>query len=235
MSRLQLNLIPDVKMDYIKQARTRNLVVTGAVVIGGACLVILILMMATVYGVQKKQLHNSDQAIAKATADLQKIPNLNRILTVQNQLTTLTGLHRSKKISSRIFSYLPAVTPTRVSIGHVSIDYTGDTMQIDGTADTQHTINVFIDTLKFTTYKLGSGSTAKPAFTSVTETSFGITPTGGTFSISLKFDPLLFGNATLDSHEKIIKPDLTVPKRTTTRSVANSSDLFNGQNTGAGQ
>jgi len=230
MPRLQINLLPDSKQQYVKQEHSRNLIISIATLISVICVAIFVIMLITVYGVQKKQISGSNASIAQSEAQLKAIPNFNQILTIQNQLSTLSTLHHSKHVTSRVFDYLVSVTPKKVAVGNISVDLAANTMQIDGTADSQHSVNVFIDTLKYTTYKLGSTSTAKLAFSKVVESTFGINSQGTSYSVSFSFDPALFSNANLDLQKKVIVPKLNVPKQTTTRSAIDdpSSGLFNG-------
>ncbi len=231
-TKAQFNLLPDVKLTAVKSDRTRNLIVSVAVIVSIASAVIFLLSLTTASVLQKKQLADADKEIAVQTAKLQGIAGLDKIITVQNQLETLVDLHKNKHISSRIFTYLPEVTPTQVSLGHLSLDFKTDTMQIDGTAASQKSVNTFIDTLKFTTYTINSGDSPKSAFPSVVETSFSIGATSVSYSLNLTFDPVLFSNANIDSSGRSKAPLLQVPKLTTTRSVTEdpANLLFNGQN-----
>jgi hypothetical protein len=185
--------------------------------------VIFLVMLITVDVVQKKQLSNADKSFANYSKQLASTPNVAQVLTVQNQLQTLIGLHQQKHVASRLFTYLPQVTPTDVRISQFSIDFGQNTMQISGTADSQQATNTFIDTLKFTTYKVDDKDQAKSAFSSVVETSFGVSTTGASYSLTIQFDPILFSNNLGGK-----TPALTVPKKTTTRSVMdNPANLFN--------
>jgi Tfp pilus assembly protein PilN len=229
MSFIQINLLPEVKLKYIKSQRTRNLVVSGSVVASGIAVAILILMMATVYVVQKKQLSGADKDIQNASSQLESIDSLPDILTVQKQLDTLVGLHQSKHVTSRIFSYLPAVTPTNVFVGKLGVDLATNSMKIDGTAKNQAAVNTFIDTLKYTTYTIGTDAQERKAFTKVIESGFGITEDNTSYSLSVTFDPTLFNNNSIDSNGNQVAPKLHVPKTTTTRSVIdNPNSLFDG-------
>ena len=160
-----------------------------------------------------------------------EIYNLDKILTVQNQLVTLSGLHQSKHAASRIFTYMPEFTPSNVNLGNLSLDLADNTMQIDGTADSQKTVNTFVDTLKFTTYNLGSDSTTKTAFPSVVLSSFGIGEGRASFSLNVTFDATLFANNVTDASGNLTTPKLSVPKLTSTRSVLGdpSDVLFDDQ------
>ncbi len=221
--RLQFNLLPDVKQQYLKSQRTQATVVTGAFVVAAIAAFILLFMLTTVYIVNRNQLNDANNKITNANRQLQGIPNLSKILTVQNQLATLPGLHQSKHITSRLYEYLPQLTPTNVHMGKVAIDFTANTMQIEGTADSQKTINTFIDTLKFTTYKSDGNETKKKAFPSVLESQFGLVDGHASYGLTIQFDAALFSN--------LQQIKLTVPAGlSTTRSVLDDPNnaLFNG-------
>lgn len=232
--RAQFNLLPDIKQTGVKLQRTQRLIASTAIVIGLISATIFLLMLLTVYGLQKKQLSDADKNIATYNQKLASTESLGRILTVQNQLTTLSSLHQNKHAASRIFSYMPEVTPSNVNLNNLALDLTANTIQIDGTADSQKSVNTFVDTLKFTTYSLGSDA-GKTAFPSVVLSSFGIGEGQASFSVNISFDPVLFSNHTTDSSGNSVTPKLSVPKLTSTRSVIDNpaNILFNGQ--GGGQ
>ncbi|MDO8591951.1 MAG: hypothetical protein Q7R60_03465 [bacterium] len=236
MSRAQFNLLPDTKLAAVKSSQSRSLLVSIALIVSAASAAIFLILLGINSIVQKKQLNDADKTIATATAKLQSMDGLDKIITVQNQLSTLVDLHKNKHISSRIFSYLPEVTPTQVSLGHLSIDFKSNVMQIDGTALDQKSVNVFIDTLKFTNYIVNSGDSPKSAFPSVVESSFSIGTKNVSYSLNVTFDPALFSNNILDSQGHPKAPSLQVPKLTTTRSITDdpANNLFNGQNSAPG-
>lgn len=155
MSNVQFNLLPDVKMAHVKTMRTRNLVVSISFIASAIAIGLLILLFVSVNIVQKKQMGDADKDITRLTDELKAVPNVETALTSQSQLKSLSGLHKSKHISSRVFSFLPQVVPENVSIGRMSVDFAANTWSIDGTAASQVAVNTFIDTLKFTTYKYG--------------------------------------------------------------------------------
>lgn len=223
--RVQFNLLPDVKQAYIKAQRTKNTISAIAVITAIVSAVIFVLMLSVVYGVNRVQLANADKDINNYKTQLNNIPDLNKVLTVQNQLGTILTLHQNKHVSSRLFDYLPQVTPTNIKMGRLDIDFTANTMQINGTSDSQKSINTFIDTLKFTTYKIDGQDSNKKAFPSVVESSFGLDQKGANYGLTVQFDPALFAN-----NQKVT---LNVPSGlATTRSVLADPGnvLFNGQN-----
>jgi Tfp pilus assembly protein PilN len=234
--KLQFNLLPDVKQEYLKTRQTKRTIITAAVAVTGVALFIMLFMMTTVYVVNKKQLSDANKDIANYSGQLKKIPNLDKILTVQNQLKSLSSLHDQKHKVSRLFNYLPQVTPLNVCIGKIDLDLKGNTLTIDGTSDSQKSINTFIDTLKFTKYDLDGKSTDKYAFPSVVENQFGIDTTSSTdvkcngksapasYQLNVQYDLALFANTNNQTVELKVPQGLV-----TTRSVLdNPSSLFNG-------
>jgi Tfp pilus assembly protein PilN len=148
------------------------------------------------------------------------------VLTIQNQLSALPSLHQTKHVTSRLFDYLPQVTPNNVFIGKLSIDTTANTISITGTADTVESVNKFVDTLKFTQFATkDDADTKSKAFTTVVLSKVDRNERGASYTIDASYDTTLF-----DATKTVA---LIVPKETTTRSILNAPDanstLFNGQ------
>lgn len=220
---IQINLLPDVKLQYLKVRRTQRLVVSVSTLLIVASLFIFVLLIGTVDVFQKKNLSDLNHDISTYTKQLQNTPNLNKILTVQNQLQVLTNLHDQKPAASRLFGYLQQVTPSDASISEFNIDYTQNTISMTGNAGSLDTVNAFTDTLKFTTYKKSDGTSAN-AFTSVVLSAFSRNASGATYTITASFDPNIFSNGTNAS--------LSVPNIISTRSIIEQpTDLFQS-NTG---
>ena len=138
---VQLNLLPDVKLDYIRAQRSRRLVLSISVLVTGIAVLALVLLLL-VDVAQKKHLSDLSRDIQTESSELQQKPDITKILTVQNQLESLTALHSSKPAASRLFSnYLDQVTPAAASSASFNIDFTQQTVTITGTADALSTIN----------------------------------------------------------------------------------------------
>ncbi len=206
---IQINLLPDVKMQYLKVRRTQRLVISISTLLIAASLFVFILLIGTVDVFQKTTLSGLNNNITTYEHQLQNTPNLNRILTVQNQLQVLTSLHNNKPAASRLFSFLQQLTPSSVTISQFNIDYTQNTMSITGNADSLDTVNSYTDTLKFTTYK--NNGTSTDAFNSVVLSQFSRSTSGTTYTITANFDPNIFNSAN--------NVTLTVPSIISTRSV----------------
>jgi Tfp pilus assembly protein PilN len=221
---IQLNLLPDVKLYYIKAQRQRRLVISVSVLVTGSAVVLLLLLLS-VNGLQKKHINDLTKDIKEENSQLEDKPDIDKVLTVQNQLQSLTDLHDAKPAAARVFDYLNQVTPASVSITTLNIDFTQGTATITGTSDSLSNVNKYVDTLKYVTYTTEDSNKAAPAFSNVVLSSFGLS-TGtkdasqaASFTITLSYDKTIF-----DITQKV---KLTVPSATATRSQVNQpSDLF---------
>ena len=223
MSMVQFNLLPDVKLRYIRTQATQKLVYSISFALAMISLAAFAVIFLYVDVLQKKTMSNADNDVKKYTNELREIADLDKILTIQNQLNALVGLHQSKHIVSRLYTYLPELTPANLNIGKLTVDFSASTLLMSGTADSLQTVNTFVDTMKFTTYSLPNQENSQKAFSSVILSTFGKEEKKATYSISVTFDPNLFANSG--------SPILVVPKEYTTRSVIGvpGSEIFNGR------
>lgn len=228
---IQLNLLPDVKIEYLRTTRNKRLVIGISLVVIVVSVAILLLLSSIVYGFQKKNLADLNEDIKTYNEQLKNTPDLDKVLTVQNQLTSLTALHEDKAVVSRLTGYLTQLTPTAVNISQLDIDFAGNTMTIAGSAQQLDVVNTYIDTLKFTTYQTLSADNAPEgeavrAFNDVVLSQFSRNDSGAKYTITLGYDAAIFDVAN--------NVKLTVPKIVSTRSLTEQpTDLF--QSTTEGQ
>lgn len=229
---IQFNLLPDVKLEYIKARRERRLVVSIAVIAVGVSVGLLVLVfMVGVF--QKKHLSDLSADITKESKQLQDKPQINKVLTVQNQLQSIGGLHDGKPSASRLFGYLNELTPAQANITNLEIDFNEHTVLIEGDADALSTVNKYIDTLKFTTYRTNEdkedtlSNDLPKAFSNVVLSTYGVATDEKqqdkpkvTYGVTLAYEPTIFD----------ITKELTLvvpPNKVTTRSqLLQPTDLF---------
>ncbi len=215
---LELNLIPDVKLQAIKAQKLKHLIITLATIISTISIVLTIFMIVYVKFIQQAQINNLDKNINISTNEVNKDKDLNKVLTIQNQLNSLPTIESQTPITSRLFNYLSELVPVNITISDLKIDLTQNSMDMSGGSDTLSTVNQLIDTLKYTNYTY-TGQSPKAAFSSVILSSFGYGTTNSgsgspaQFDITFNFDPTIF------NPQDNIK--LIVPKITTTRSILN--------------
>lgn len=220
---IQFNLLPDVKMQYIKTKSVKRTVITVSILLAATCLAVFVLLFMTVRVFQKVHMTNLQKDIDATTAELRDIKDLDKVLTVQNQLNSLGGLHDKKPVTSRLFTFVAQTTPNQASIGKLDLDYEKTTLIISGTADALSTVNKFVDTMKFCTYTYkntdGTDSTGNKPFKTVVLSNFGRKDKETTYEITMTFDPTIFDVS------KDVK--FSVPKITSTRSETEKpTDLF---------
>jgi Tfp pilus assembly protein PilN len=222
---IQFNLLPDIKIQYLKARRQKHLVMLGSTVVVIFSVAVLAILITVVFGLQKKNISDLSRDINSKSSQLQGTQNLSRMLTVQNQLTSLTALHDNKPVVTRLYSFITQVTPASASISRLDIDFQKNTISMTGAADSLSTINSFTDALKFATYHtVVNSKVEKPSFSAVVLSTFSRSDKGASYTITLSFDPALFSE-----QSDVV---LTVPN-VTTRSNGGSGALF--KNTGTGQ
>lgn len=241
----QLNLLPDVKLQYIKARRQKRLFIGLSAIVSGFFLCIFVALFIYVRFSQRHYIGALTKDISSTTTQLKQKPDLDKILTIQNQLKSLPALHDQKVISSRLFDYLTQATPTTATISDVSVDLQQNTMDIKGNADALSTVNQFADTLKFTEFQApGQNPANGNAFTAVVLKSFAVNSTAGnsqtgkiSYELQFNFQPIIFANIknlpSGNSEDNAVT--LKIPNITTTRSVTENpgnpgpGDLFQDQ------
>ncbi len=232
---IQFNLLPDVKLEYIKARRAQRLVLLGSTIVTVVSVSIMVVLFFGTNVLQRRHISNLHHDIDADSKQLQKVPDLNKILTVQNQLNSLTELHDKKPVAARLGVYLGQLTPNDLSIESLEVNFTDNTISFEGSSNALSVVNKFIDTLKFTTFEADSKS--NKAFSEVVLASFGRSDQeqggGGTkpatYKVTLKFEPTIFDGA----HETQLKvPNLTSSRSSTEKPNAlfkQSDDAAGGQ------
>lgn len=214
---IQFNLLPDVKLEYIRVRRFKRIVTLAAGAIAAGALIITILLFVVVNVLQRQHLNNLSRDIAADSKKLEETEDLDKILTVQNQLNNLTSLHSQKPQATRLSDYLKQITPLNANIAQIDVDFTLSSVSLSGSANSLADVNKFVDTLKFTKYTIGDTAEAS-AFTDVVLSSFGLDFGRASYLITFKFDPVIF-----DSSKEV---KLVVPNTITTRSSTNRPEAL---------
>jgi len=220
---IQINLLPDVKLAYLKAEQTKHAVTVISILASAVSLLIFVPLFLVVHVVQSSSLNSMDANLKSHTSALNSMPDLSKILTIQNQLSVLTGLHDQKAAASRLPDYLSQVTPSAATISNISVDFVQHSMSISGSAPSLDVVNTFVDTLKFTTYTTDANPAATKAFNSVVLAGFSRSSDHATYNITLTYDPPIF-----DITRKV---KLTVPSTVTTRSVTEQPTALFKKNT----
>lgn len=148
---IELNLLPDVKKEFIRAQRTRNTVISIAILatIGAAAIIVLLAM--TVYVLQTATINLQTQSIKDKAKALQGKQEINKYLTVQNQLQNIDALHTTKPLYSRAFNYVQSLNPAapnNVALTEMTLTAEGASLEIEGTANNFAALAVFKTTLE---------------------------------------------------------------------------------------
>ena len=226
---IQFNLLPDVKVQYIKTRRISRLVIIASI------LVVVVAVIATVSFYLRAEEQESRLTTLTGEADSifneirhaeisvlaneanQDNSDINELLTIQAQLIKLTELHEQKVAVERIEGYLQKILPEGVEITSKRLDFDESRFEFSGAVvgseDGQVTslgqANVLIDTIKFTVYVIdGDATTRKHPFILEPPNLSALGGERTTFSLRGTFDPVIFDSQIdYDSIKMIVPPD----------------------------
>lgn len=190
---IQFNLLPDVKKEYVKAKRAKRMILSVATLASAGVVGVTILMFTFVHVAQKRHISDLTDDIQTITTEIKSTENLNDILTVQNQLSILPGLHEAKPETSRVFDYLSFVSPATIRITSADLDTRDSSLKVKGSADSIATINKLVDNFKAVTYAV-VGSDAETRVYSDVVTELSGNNEGANFEISMLYDPVIFSN-----------------------------------------
>lgn len=216
---IQFNLLPDVKIALIKAQRQKRLLISLSTIFSIAAVAIMVLLFLFANVAQKKNINDLTKDIGVENKNLMATEDLNKILTVQNQLSKIDTLHADKVQAKKVFEYIQQVTPANVSVTQLDVDFDATTISLTGKAESLAAVNTYADSLKFTEYTVGTDGDSKRAFSSVVLASFSRNDNTNSYTLTLSFDPLIFT-------EKEVQ--LKVPQMNTSRSNTErpSAEIF---------
>ena len=230
---IQFNLLPDIKKEYIKAKKTKRLIVSSSVLIAAGAIVVTGILFSYVQVAQKGSINDLTEDINKELSSLQSIEDLDKILTIQNQLDKLPELHAQKPHASRLFSYLFQLTPEEIKIQEVDLNFESSRLVLTGSTDSLATANKYVDTLKFATYSYVDEADVEVSGIPFTGVLSDLTRNeeSASYSIEMTFDPTIFDNTK--------EVTLTIPNKVTTRSelgkpsLSGENNLFEDSSGGA--
>lgn len=148
---IELNLLPDVKQEFVHARRQKRLVIATMILISMVAAAVVALLLFYAYGVQNVRQKFADDAITAKSKELNGKKDLVRDLTIQNQLSSLTQLHETKGVYGRLFDYLKVLNPeapNNISISKVTVDTATGTLLVEASAKDYQAVTVFKDTLQ---------------------------------------------------------------------------------------
>jgi hypothetical protein len=107
---IQINLIPDVKQEFLKAEKARRMAISFSIIVILAA-VGLAVLLGVLWGIQSVRGALVQDGIKKEYATLSQVADVNDLVTIQNQLAHVDAIHQDKARDSRIFTILQAINP----------------------------------------------------------------------------------------------------------------------------
>jgi len=227
---IQFNLLPEIKIEYLRTKKLKRKILIFASASIGLSVLVSASLYGVVFGVQPQRLKSLENSIQSISSEIKSTKDLNKILTIQNQLSKIDGLHKDKPSVMKLFTYVTQITPSLISVQSLNVMFDTPTIEVSGQAPKVEEMNKYIDTLKFTTIDYGDGGdNSKKAFNQVVLSSYSINEKGVGFRINFNYEPDIF----MSDKENL---KLVVPKITSTRSATERpADLFKVNETPTGE
>ncbi len=234
---IQLNLLPDLKKEFVKSQKNKAFVMSMSLLVTIGAIGLSALLFVYVNFIQTVQVNLATDDIKQKTATLKKVQDIDKYLTIQNQLSSIPQLHDAKGAYSRLFTFLNVLNPSppnNINLNNLQVVEGEKSITFTGTTATFQTLNVFVDTLKNAEVSYKAPGATDPVsdkmFPQVLVQSSGLSKQSGanvvTFTVKAVYNDPVFD---VRNTEVVAK----VPNIITTSSVTGSPTLFNGA--GGGQ
>ena len=133
---IEINLLPNVKRELLKTRAMRNRVISISFLVGGASIAAVV-VLALILGSQIAAEAVQNGVVKDRNDKLMAVEDLNKVVTIQHQLTKINEQHSGKKINSRVFDVVTAVNPVapnNVSFSDIKVNPESKTITLEGSA-----------------------------------------------------------------------------------------------------
>ena len=133
---IEINLLPNVKRELLKTRAMRNRVISISFLVGGASIAAVV-VLTLILGSQIAAEAVQNGVIKDRSDKLMAVEDLNKVVTIQHQLTKINEQHSGKKINSRVFDVVTAVNPVapnNVSFSDIKVNPESKTITLEGSA-----------------------------------------------------------------------------------------------------
>lgn len=158
---IEINLVPDVKLEYIRTRMMRDYVVSVSIIVG-ISVVSLAIILGVVLGTQLITERVQDGTIKTENDKLMKVADLDKTVTIQQQLETIDKQQSSKRIKSRLFDSIMMINPPApndIRISVLKLDPEEQKVTIEGSAANGYiALETFKKTITNTFVQVGADS-----------------------------------------------------------------------------
>lgn len=228
---IQLNLLPDVKKEFLRAQSARRKTIALSILVTIIAAGLTVVAALYVYAVQNGIMYLQTQDIKGKSSQLSSVKDIDKYLTIQNQLAQLSSLHGNKNNFSRLIDFLPRLNPAppqNIVLTNLEVEANAKTIVFKGRVSDYGALTTFKDTLSNATFtyvhdgqnveatKLFSDVKIDSALYEKTNTSAGVT-----FTATVLYDPAVFEQTNTNV-------SVTVPNKETTGSVVGAPAIFGG-------
>lgn len=235
---IQLNLLPDIKKEFINAQKTRALVMSSSIIVTLVAIALSVLLFVYVTFLQQFQITLATNDIKSKEQQLNGITDLGKYLTIQNQLAALPDLHANKGLYSRLLNFLPVLNPNapnNIVLSQLQVTTSDKLVVLTGSTASFESLNVFVDTLHnaVVNYKDANGQQqSSKIFDSVVVQNSAIDKSSANNSVSFTVHATYL-DAVFDAHNTDM--NASVPNIQTSQSVTQSPKLFDSNASQGGQ
>jgi hypothetical protein len=135
----EINLVPDIKDDFIKALKFRNFVFFLCIVVASSSLIVMLIFLS-IAGGQQGFITAKQNTISALQKKIEDYTDLSDFLTIRDQLGNIKTITENKTMMSRTFNILSAIIPTGddyINISELSVNLTDEspTFNFEAQAD----------------------------------------------------------------------------------------------------
>lgn len=149
---IEINLVPDVKQELIRANRVRASVISLSIIVALSAAGAVIVLSLYVFGAQALRSGLLDGSISDQYKKLQNVKDLDKALTVQQQVKSVADVYAATSVDSRLFDVLTTVVPAGTSITSFTLDTTAKTVTIEGQTAGYNNLDVLKKTILATKF-----------------------------------------------------------------------------------
>lgn len=124
----EINLVPDIKDDFIKALKFRNFVFFLCIVVASSSLIVMLIFIS-IAGGQQGFITAKQNTIDTLQKKIEDYADLSDFLTIRDQLSNINAITENKTMMSRTFNILSAIIPTGddyINISELSVNLADD-------------------------------------------------------------------------------------------------------------
>lgn len=196
---IQINLLPDLKQEYLRAQQLKHAVIVAAVLISAVAITIAALFFAYVQIVQPQYQKSVQNDIDQKLEEMKTKPDAQLLVTVQGVLEQIPALKDQQQVVSRLFPYLREFTPRSVVYNRANLSLDTAAITLSGSTVSYEQAHVLANNLKSaqTTFRQGDTEQTITPYTGIVFGSLNKVDNVSdgrpvTFEITFQFNPILF-------------------------------------------